>query len=68
MKSNDSIAYVEFYEVDSVSKAIGMTGTKVLGIPIIISASEFEKNVEAEKKAALAAQAAGIIYRPYGGF
>ncbi|KAJ3370162.1 hypothetical protein HDU91_006568 [Kappamyces sp. JEL0680] len=59
-RRSKGVAYVEFYDEESVPKAIGMTGHRILGIPIIISASESEKNVEAEQKAALAAAAAGL--------
>lgn len=45
------VAYVEFYLEESVPKAIGMTGQKLMGIPIIVSASESEKNAEAALKA-----------------
>lgn len=45
------VAYVEFYLEESVPKAIGMTGQKLMGIPIIVSASEAEKNQEAALKA-----------------
>jgi RNA recognition motif-containing protein len=44
------VAYVEFYSDESVPKAIGMTGHKLLGIPIICSASEAYKNAEVEQR------------------
>ena len=43
---------MEFYEKDSIDKAVGMTGQKLLGIPIIIQYSEAEKNRLAEAQAA----------------
>ncbi|EGF80158.1 hypothetical protein BATDEDRAFT_11758 [Batrachochytrium dendrobatidis JAM81] len=38
------VAYVEFYEVEAVSKALEMTGQKLLGIPIIVQLTEAERN------------------------
>lgn len=38
------VAYVEFRDVKSVEKAIEMTGEKLLGIPVIVQATEAEKN------------------------
>jgi RNA-binding protein 39 len=39
-----SVAYVEFYSMESVAKAIAMTGQKLLGIPVIVQPTEAEKN------------------------
>lgn len=38
------IGYIEFYDEDSVPKALNMTGHKLEGIPIIIELTETEKN------------------------
>ncbi|KAJ3323972.1 hypothetical protein HDV06_000948 [Boothiomyces sp. JEL0866] len=43
-RRSKGVAYVEFYDESSVPKAISMTGERLLGIPIIIQASESEKN------------------------
>ncbi|XP_059807285.1 RNA-binding protein 39-like [Hypanus sabinus] len=43
-RRSKGIAYVEFYSIDSVPQAIGLSGTKLLGVPIIIQASQAEKN------------------------
>ncbi|XP_063718402.1 RNA-binding protein 39-like [Symsagittifera roscoffensis] len=43
-RRSKGIAYVEFLEIESVQKAIGMTGKKVLGVPIIVQPSQAEKN------------------------
>ncbi|RKP27490.1 hypothetical protein SYNPS1DRAFT_26851 [Syncephalis pseudoplumigaleata] len=48
------VAYVEFYEMSSVARAIALTGQKLLGIPVIVQHTEAEKN----RIAAQAAQAA----------
>ncbi|TPX58303.1 hypothetical protein PhCBS80983_g03233 [Powellomyces hirtus] len=57
-RRSKGVGYVEFYEVDSVSKAIGMSGQKLLGIPIIVQHTESEKNrIAAEAEAAARAEA-----------
>ncbi|XP_073415500.1 RNA-binding protein 39 isoform X2 [Dendrobates tinctorius] len=43
-RRSKGIAYVEFVEVGSVPLAIGLTGQRVLGVPIIVQASQAEKN------------------------
>lgn len=45
------VAYVEFAEAASVQKAIGMTGQKLSGIPVIVELTETEKNRLAEEAA-----------------
>lgn len=42
------VAYVEFKDVDSVLKAINLTGEKLLGIPVIVQFTEAEKNRQAQ--------------------
>ena len=39
-RRSKGIAYVEFVEICSVPLAIGLTGQKVLGVPIIVQASQ----------------------------
>ncbi|XP_053848920.1 RNA-binding protein 39 isoform X5 [Vidua macroura] len=43
-RRSKGIAYVEFIDVSSVPLAIGLTGQRVLGVPIIVQASQAEKN------------------------
>ncbi|XP_072363698.1 RNA-binding protein 39-like [Scyliorhinus torazame] len=43
-RRSKGIAYVEFYEMDSVALAISLSGSRLLGIPIIVQASQAEKN------------------------
>ncbi|XP_072371363.1 RNA-binding protein 39a isoform X2 [Scyliorhinus torazame] len=43
-RRSKGIAYVEFVDVNSVPLAIGLTGQKLLGVPIIVQASQAEKN------------------------
>lgn len=39
-RRSKGIAYVEFVDVSSVPLAIGLTGQRVLGVPIIVQASQ----------------------------
>jgi RNA-binding protein 39 len=41
------VGYVEFRDLDSVHKAIGLSGTKLLGIPVMIQYTEAERNRQA---------------------
>ncbi|KAF4109749.1 RNA-binding protein 39b isoform X1 [Onychostoma macrolepis] len=43
-RRSKGIAYIEFVESTSVPLAIGLTGQRVLGVPIIVQASQAEKN------------------------
>lgn len=43
-KRSKGIAYIEFREVDSVDKAIALTGQRLLGVPIICKLTQAEKN------------------------
>lgn len=43
-KRSKGIAYVEFREVESAQLALGLTGTRLLGVPIQIQQSHAEKN------------------------
>ncbi|KAF9930466.1 hypothetical protein FBU30_000436 [Linnemannia zychae] len=56
------VGYVEFYDEDSVVKAIALTGQKLLGIPVIAKHTESEKNrlalVAAQAQDAASAEAA----------
>ncbi|KAF9113542.1 hypothetical protein BGX27_001352 [Mortierella sp. AM989] len=54
------VGYVEFYDEDSVAKAIALTGQKLLGIPVIAKHTESEKNrlaLQAASQAQAAAEA-----------
>ncbi|KAK3825941.1 MAG: hypothetical protein J3Q66DRAFT_111706 [Benniella sp.] len=50
------VGYVEFYEEESVAKAIALTGQKLLDIPVIAKHTESEKNRLALQAATQAAQ------------
>jgi RNA-binding protein 39 len=41
------VGYVEFYDEESVPKALALTGQKLLGIPVIVQLTEAEKNRQA---------------------
>ncbi|XP_058396955.1 probable RNA-binding protein 23 isoform X2 [Diceros bicornis minor] len=43
-RRSKGIAYVEFCEIQSVPLAIGLTGQRLLGVSIIVQASQAEKN------------------------
>ncbi|PWS22702.1 hypothetical protein DKP78_16985, partial [Enterococcus faecium] len=43
-RRSKGIAYVEFLDATSVPLAIGLTGQRLLGVPIIVQASQAEKN------------------------
>lgn len=45
------VGYVEFVELESVQKALTLTGTKLLGIPLIVQYTEAEKNRQARDTA-----------------
>lgn len=39
-RRSKGIAYVEFVDIQSVALAIGLTGQRLLGVPIIVQASQ----------------------------
>ncbi|TNN36722.1 RNA-binding protein 39 [Liparis tanakae] len=49
-RKSKGIAYIEFVETNSVPLAIGLTGQRLLGVPIIVQASQFA-DAECAKKA-----------------
>ncbi|RKP11356.1 hypothetical protein BJ684DRAFT_13033, partial [Piptocephalis cylindrospora] len=53
-RRSKGVAYVEFYEQESVAKALELTDQKLLGIPVIVQPSEAEKNRLAAEQAAMA--------------
>jgi RNA-binding protein 23/39 len=64
------IAYVEFREVESVPLALGLSGQRLLGVPIIVQPSHAERNRIASAAAAAALKsntAAGGPMRLYVG-
>ena len=41
---SNSIGYVEFRSIDLVEKAIALSGTVVMGLPIMVQLTESERN------------------------
>nr|XP_004559015.2 RNA-binding protein 39 isoform X1 [Maylandia zebra] len=62
-RRSKGIAYIEFVEASSVPLAIGLTGQRLLGVPIIVQASQAEKN----RAAAAAAAAANNLQKGTSG-
>ncbi|CAL9702630.1 unnamed protein product [Knipowitschia caucasica] len=52
-RRSKGIAYIEFVDTSSVPLAIGLTGQRLLGVPIIVQASQAEKNRAAAAASAL---------------
>lgn len=62
------VGYVEFKEEESVQKALGLTGQKLLGIPVIVQVTEAEKNRQARISTGQPTQSNGIpFHRLYVG-
>ncbi|XP_053171932.1 RNA-binding protein 39-like isoform X2 [Scomber japonicus] len=61
-RRSKGIAYIEFVETNSVPLAIGLTGQRLLGVPIMVQASQAEKN-----RAAAAAAAASSLQKGTSG-
>ncbi|KAL1302729.1 hypothetical protein AAFC00_003083 [Neodothiora populina] len=62
------VGYVEFKEEESVQKALGLTGQKLLGIPVIVQLTEAEKNRQARITDGAPTQSNGIpFHRLYVG-
>lgn len=55
-RRSKGVAYVEFFEEETVKAALKLTGTRLLGIPIIVELTETEKNRLAEEAAAAQAK------------
>lgn len=58
-RRHKGIAYVEFVEIESVGKAIALTGTRLCGVPIVVQHSQAEKNRLAQANALSKSTAAG---------
>ncbi|PLW56290.1 hypothetical protein PCANC_04035 [Puccinia coronata f. sp. avenae] len=46
-RRSKGVGYVEFRELESVQKALALTGTKLLGLPVMVQYTEAEKNRQA---------------------
>ncbi|KAH7321214.1 linker between RRM2 and RRM3 domains in RBM39 protein-domain-containing protein [Stachybotrys elegans] len=61
------VGYVEFKEEESVAKALGLTGQKLLGIPVIVQVTEAEKNRQARNPEAATQSSSIPFHRLYVG-
>lgn len=52
-RRSKGVAYVEFYEEDTVKVALKLTGKKLVGVPVIVELTETEKNRIAQEAANL---------------
>lgn len=59
LSPRDRVGYVEFLELETVAKALTLSNTKLLGIPIIVQYTEAEKNRQARDGTGGAAGAPG---------
>lgn len=50
-RRHKGIAYVEFVDIESVGKAIAITGTRLCGVPLVVQHSQAEKNRLAQQTA-----------------
>ena len=57
------VGYVEFKLQESLPAALAMTGTKLLGIPVIIQLTEAEKNRQAREEALAQGKVPGHVFR-----
>lgn len=48
-RKSKGIAYIEFVETNSVPLAIGLTGQRLLGVPIIVQASQVKTHTRKGK-------------------
>nr|CAB3265477.1 RNA-binding protein 39-like [Phallusia mammillata] len=58
-KRSKGIAYVEFKDLESVPLALGLSGQKVLGVPIVVQPTQSEKNKVAAAQMTLQQAARG---------
>merc|ERR1719272_456857 len=58
-RKSKGFGYVEFYERDSIPRAIALSGTIMRGIPVMVKFSEAEKNLAAQQANAAAVNTVG---------
>ncbi|CAJ0837906.1 7292_t:CDS:10 [Entrophospora sp. SA101] len=61
-RRSKGVGYVEFYDEESVPKALAMTNKRLLGIPVIVQLTEAEKNRQARLAEQAASHATDIAY------
>ena len=52
-RKSKGVAYVEFFEEETVRKALKLSGMKILGVPVVVELTETEKNRIAMEAASL---------------
>lgn len=52
-RKSKGVAYVEFFEEETVRAALKLSGKKILGVPVIVELTETEKNRIAQEAASL---------------
>lgn len=63
-RKSKGVAYVEFYEEESVRAGLKLSGKKILGVPVIVELTETEKNRIAQEAAALNAASVNASTKP----
>ena len=63
-RKSKGVAYVEFFEEETVKTALKLTGKKLLGIPIIVELTETEKNRIAQEAANMNIASSGSNSKP----
>ncbi|CAG8518753.1 1287_t:CDS:10 [Paraglomus brasilianum] len=61
-RRSKGVGYVEFYDEESVPKALALSEQKLLGIPVVVQLTEAEKNRQARLAEAAASHATDIAY------
>lgn len=55
------VGYVEFVDLETVQKALTLSGTKLLGIPIQVQYTEAEKNRQARDGPSAGSGSGGVM-------
>ena len=58
-RRSKGIAYIEFRDTEAVPLALGLSGQRLLGVPIIVQVSQAEKNRQVQAAAAAQKGASG---------
>ncbi|CAK8697120.1 RNA-binding protein 39-like [Clavelina lepadiformis] len=66
-KRSKGIAYVEFKDLESIPLALGLSGQKILGVPIVVQPTQSEKNKVAAAQLTLQKAAQGPTKLYVGG-
>lgn len=66
-RRSKGVGYVEFYHVESVQKALALSGQRLHGVPLIVQLTEAEKNRAAEQANADSKGRSNAAHRLYVG-